>query len=230
MTTARAATLYGAKDLRLEDRELAPLAPGFVRVRFAAGGICGSDMHYFSHGRIGNFIATSPLVLGHEVAGIVEEIGEGVTGVAAGDRVAVNPSRWCGHCPRCREGRAQPLREHLLHGLGVEDPAHAGRLRHPLRRHPRPSASPSPTPCPSRPPPSPSPSPSACTPSTAATSRASTSAIIGAGPIGLLTLLAARMKGASETTMVDIAAAPLAFATRLGADRGGRPLQPTPTA
>ena len=105
MTTARAATLYGPKDLRLVDRPLDELAPGFVRVRFAAGGICGSDMHYYSHGRIGNFVATAPLVLGHEVAGVVEAVGEGVTTVAPGARVAVNPSRWCGHCDRCREGR-----------------------------------------------------------------------------------------------------------------------------
>ncbi|HET9070010.1 MAG TPA: alcohol dehydrogenase catalytic domain-containing protein, partial [Amaricoccus sp.] len=105
MTHALAATLHGPKDLRLDERNLDPVAPGFVRIRFAAGGICGSDMHYFSHGRIGNFIATAPLVLGHEVAGTVEAVGEGVSGPAPGDRVAVNPSRWCGHCPRCREGR-----------------------------------------------------------------------------------------------------------------------------
>ena len=105
MTTTTAATLYGPKDLRLVEAELPPVAPGFVRVRFAAGGICGSDMHYFSHGRIGNFVATAPLILGHEVAGTVAEIGDGVTGVATGQRVAVNPSRWCGTCARCREGR-----------------------------------------------------------------------------------------------------------------------------
>ena len=138
MTTALAATLYGAKDLRLEDRELAPLAPGFVRVRFAAGGICGSDMHYFSHGRIGNFIATSPLVLGHEVAGTVEEVGEGVTGVAPGAPRRGQPLALVRPLPALPRRPAQPLREHLLHGLGLEDPAHAGRLRHPLRRHPRP--------------------------------------------------------------------------------------------
>ena len=67
--TALAATLFGAEDLRMVERPLGTLAPGFVRVRFGAGGICGSDMHYFRHARTGDFVVTSPLVLGHEVAG-----------------------------------------------------------------------------------------------------------------------------------------------------------------
>ena len=104
-----------------------------VRIRFGAGGICGSDMHYFRHARTGDFVVTSPLVLGHEVAGEIVELGSGVTGLSVGDHVAVNPSRWCGQCTRCREGR-ENLREHLLHGVGVQDAAHAGRLRQPVRR------------------------------------------------------------------------------------------------
>ena len=91
--TALSATLFAAEDLRLIEAPLQQLAPGMVRVRFGAGGICGSDLHYFRHGRTGDFIVETPLVLGHEVAGEIVEI------------VAVNPSRWCGHCARCREGR-----------------------------------------------------------------------------------------------------------------------------
>ena len=218
MTTARAATLYGAKDLRLEDRELAPLAPGFVRVRFAAGGICGSDMHYFSHGRIGNFIATSPLVLGHEVAGTIEETGQGVTGVAVGDRVAVNPSRWCGHCPRCLEGRRNLCENIYFMGSASKTPhMQGGFATHfdaiPAQCIPIPDAMPFEAAALSEP-------LAVCL---HAVNRGNVAgrhvAIIGAGPIGLLTLLAARMKGASETTMVDLAEAPLDFATRLSADR-----------
>jgi L-idonate 5-dehydrogenase len=218
MTTARAATLYGAKDLRLEDRELGPLAPGFVRVRFAAGGICGSDMHYFSHGRIGNFIATSPLVLGHEVAGVIEETGEGVTGVAPGQRVAVNPSRWCGHCPRCLEGRRNLCENIYFMGSASKTPHMQGGFATlfdatpaqciPIPEHVSFEAAALSEPL------------AVCL---HAANRGNVAgkhvAVIGAGPIGLLTLLAAKMKGAAETTMVDIAAAPLAFATRLGADR-----------
>lgn len=216
-TVARAATLHGPKDLRLEDRPLGDLAPGFVRVRFAAGGICGSDMHYYSHGRIGNFIATAPLVLGHEVAGVVESVGEGVTTVAPGARVAVNPSRWCGACDRCREGRRNLCENiyfmgsasktpHMQGGFAtwfdalaaqcvpVPDgvPLEAAALAEPLAvcLH-------------------------AVDRGRVAGKRVT---IIGAGPIGLLSMLAARLRGATETTMVDIATAPLAFAARLGAD------------
>jgi L-idonate 5-dehydrogenase len=218
MTTARAATLYGAKDLRLEDRELAALAPGFVRVRFAAGGICGSDMHYFSHGRIGNFIATSPLVLGHEVAGTVEEVGEAVTGTAPGDRVAVNPSRWCGTCPRCREGRRNLCENIYFMGSASKTPHMQGGFATLFDAVP--------AQCIRIPDHVPFEAAALSEPLAVclhAVNRGNVEgksvAVIGAGPIGLLTLLAATMKGATETTMVDIAAAPLAFASRLGANR-----------
>jgi L-idonate 5-dehydrogenase len=89
-----AATLYGPEDLRVSERALPPLGRGMVRVRFRAGGICGSDLHYFRHARTGDFIVTEPLILGHEIAGEVAETNGETAGVAAGDRVAVNPSRF----------------------------------------------------------------------------------------------------------------------------------------
>src|SRR3569623_1664496 len=94
-STALAATLFGPEDLRMVERPLDKLANGMVRIRFGAGGICGSDMHYFRHARTGDFVVKSPLVLGHEISGEVVEIA----GAAA------NPTRWCGHCVACREGR-----------------------------------------------------------------------------------------------------------------------------
>ena len=102
---ALAATLFGPEDLRMVERPLDPLASGMVRIRFGAGGICGSDMHYYRHARTGDFVVTSPLVLGHEIAGEVVEIAGSAPGLKVGDRVAVNPSRWCGHCKPCRENR-----------------------------------------------------------------------------------------------------------------------------
>ena len=218
MTTALAATLYGPEDLRLVDRELGDLAPGFVRVRFAAGGICGSDMHYFRHGRIGNFIATAPLVLGHEVAGVVEAVGEGVTSVAPGARVAVNPSRWCGQCARCREGRQNLCENIYFMGSASKTPHMQGGFATlfdatPEQCVPVPDAVPLESAALAEP-------LAVCLHAVARGEVAGRSVVvIGAGPIGLLTMLAARLKGASETTMVDIAAAPLAFASRLGADR-----------
>src|SRR3954454_5889932 len=111
--TALAATLFGAEDLRMVERPLGTLEPGMVRIRFGAGGICGSDMHYFRHARTGDFVVTSPLVLGHEVAGEVVETAGAASGVKVGDRVAVNTSRWCVHCAPCREGRLN-LRENIF--------------------------------------------------------------------------------------------------------------------
>jgi L-idonate 5-dehydrogenase len=218
MTTTLAATLYGPEDLRLVNRPLEDLAPGFVRVRFAAGGICGSDMHYFRHGRIGNFVATAPLVLGHEVAGVVEAVGEGVTGVAPGARVAVNPSRWCGHCDRCREGRQNLCENIFFMGSASKTPHMQGGFATffdaiPSQCVPVPDSVPLSSAALAEP-------LAVCLHAVARGRVEGRSvAIIGAGPIGLLTLLAAKLKGATETTMVDIAAAPLAFATRLGADR-----------
>lgn len=101
-----AAVVHAKRDLRFECVAEQPLAQGWVRLRFGCGGICGSDLHYFLHGRTGSFAVVEPLVLGHEFAGQVIEIAGAAEGLAVGDRVAVNPSRSCGTCARCREGRS----------------------------------------------------------------------------------------------------------------------------
>ena len=216
---ALAATLFGPEDLRVVEKDLGALAPGMVRVRFGAGGICGSDMHYFRHARTGDFVVTSPLILGHEVSGEVVELGEGVGGLAVGERVAVNPSRWCGHCRRCREGRQNLCENIYFMGSASKTPHMQGGFASLFDAVP-----------------------AQCvkvprTLSFAAAALAEPLAVclhaakragsldgrsvvvFGAGPIGLLTMLAARLAGAASTTVVDIAAAPLAFATKLGADR-----------
>jgi L-idonate 5-dehydrogenase len=91
-----ACVIHGARELKIENRTEPPhpLA-GEVLVRFGAGGICGSDLHYYHEGGILDFKVREPLVLGHEVAGEVVEIGPGVTKVSTGHRVAVNPLRAC---------------------------------------------------------------------------------------------------------------------------------------
>ena len=68
-------------------------------------GICGSDIHYYETGRIGNYVVEPPFVLGHEAAGEVVALGEGVTNLSVGDRVALEPGKTCGHCRYCREGK-----------------------------------------------------------------------------------------------------------------------------
>ncbi|HEY9066493.1 MAG TPA: alcohol dehydrogenase catalytic domain-containing protein, partial [Burkholderiaceae bacterium] len=84
--------IHGAKDLRLEDDAPAELGAHDVELRLGAGGICGSDLRYFHHGRVGAFVMREPLIPGHEASGIVARTGSGVTRVKVGDKVAINPS------------------------------------------------------------------------------------------------------------------------------------------
>ena len=215
---ALAATLFGAEDLRLVEAPTGPLTPGMVRVRFGAGGICGSDMHYYRHGRTGDFVVKSPLVLGHEIAGEIVDIAADGWDLKIGDRVAVNPSRWCRHCARCQEGRPNLCENIYFMGSASKTPHMQGGFATYFDAIPAQCVKVSDS-----------------TPMAAAAlaeplavclhaiSRASQvegrkAIVFGAGPIGLLTLLAARLAGASEVAMIDVAAAPLAFAQRLGAD------------
>ncbi|MEK8126608.1 NAD(P)-dependent alcohol dehydrogenase [Paenibacillus filicis] len=74
-------------------------------IRVHCIGICGSDVHYYEHGRIGRYVVEKPIVLGHELAGTVVSVGGGVTNVQVGDRVAVEPGVTCGRCEYCKSGR-----------------------------------------------------------------------------------------------------------------------------
>jgi L-idonate 5-dehydrogenase len=217
MNAALSATLFGVEDLRLVERELPPLAPGMVRVAFGAGGICGSDMHYFRHARTGDFVVTEPLVLGHEIAGTIAELGAGVSGRSVGERVAVNPSRWCGHCVRCLEGRKNLCENIYFMGSASKTPHMQGGFASHFDAIP--------AQCVVVPADTPFAAAALAEPLAVclhAVARAGDlsgkrGVVFGAGPIGLLTLVAARLAGMREIAVVDIAAAPLAFATRLGA-------------
>lgn len=100
-----ACRIYAARDLRLEILEPPEPGPHDVQMRLGAGGICGSDLHGFQHGRVGTFVLREPFVPGHEVSGVVEHTGSAVTRVRPGDKVAVNPSHVCGRCDYCLGGR-----------------------------------------------------------------------------------------------------------------------------
>lgn len=105
-TTMRAAVLYGVQDLRVEDVPRPQLtAPHQALVRVRAVGICGSDIHYWQHGRIGDFVVREPLILGHEAAGEIVAVGAAVTHLKPGQRVAIEPGYPDGVCRFCREGR-----------------------------------------------------------------------------------------------------------------------------
>jgi D-xylulose reductase len=92
MTKVRALVLERQHELSLRDIDL-PLevGPGMVRIAIHTVGVCGSDVHYYTHGKIGPFVVNAPMVLGHEAAGTVVEVGEGVTHFTVGDRVCMEP-------------------------------------------------------------------------------------------------------------------------------------------
>lgn len=104
--TMRAAVLHGVNDLRVQDVPRAVITdPNQALVRVRSVGICGSDIHYFRHGRIGNYVVESPMILGHEAAGEIVEVGAGVTYLQPGQRVAIEPGVPDRTCRFCREGR-----------------------------------------------------------------------------------------------------------------------------
>lgn len=95
MTQNVAAVLHGAGDLRIEEVPVPVPGPGEVLVEIRSVGICGSDVHYYEHGRIGDYVVAAPMVLGHEASGVI---------AGTGQRVAIEPGVPCGHCEQCRTG------------------------------------------------------------------------------------------------------------------------------
>src|SRR5438445_6126309 len=106
----KAVVIHAARDLRVEEREPEAADVGQVEIAVEAGGICGSDLHYFNHGGFGTVRVREPMILGHEVAGTIKALGAAVSGLAIGDRVAVSPSRPCNACDYCLKGQQNQCR------------------------------------------------------------------------------------------------------------------------
>jgi L-idonate 5-dehydrogenase len=124
--------IHAPKDLRIEPVGVVPPRPGEVRVAIQAGGICGSDLHYYNHGGTAAIRIREPMALGHEIAGTIAEVGAGVDGLAPGTRVAVNPSHPCGRCLYCLRGmRNECLDMHFM-GSAMRLPHAQGGFRQSL--------------------------------------------------------------------------------------------------
>ena len=214
----KAAIIHGARDLRIGTAELPPLGPTDVQVRIRAGGICGSDLHYYQHGGFGTIRVREPIIPGHEIAGEVSATGAEVTRVRPGDRVAVDPSRPCGTCRYCREGAPRHCLEMRFLGSAMRFPHVQGGFRESLVCTEA-QAVPVPPDLPLE--------HAAFAEPLAVCLHAASQAgplqgrrvlVTGAGPIGALCILVARHAGAREVVVTDLADAPLAIARRIGAD------------
>lgn len=214
----RSVVIHAAKDLRVEEQTAAKPGRGEVLVRVERGGICGSDLHYFNHGGFGAVRLREPMILGHEVAGRIAALGEGVTGLALGDLVAVSPSRPCGHCRYCQEGKQNHCFNMRFYGSAMPFPHIQGAFREELVADA-----------------------SQCVVANGLSAGEAAMAeplsvclhgvrqagemlgkkvlITGSGPIGVLCVLVARRAGAAEIVVTDITDQTLQHARRAGADR-----------
>lgn len=215
----KAVVIHAAKDLRIEERDVEPLGPGQVEIAIEAGGICGSDLHYYNHGGFGTVRVREPMILGHEVAGRVEALGAGVSHLAVGDRVAVSPSRPCNACEYCLRGEQNHCLDMRFYGSAMPMPHIQGAFRQRLVAeqwqchkvaegvsiHEAAMAE-----------------PFAVT--LHAVARAGSLLgkrvlVSGCGPIGALAIIAARANGAQEIVATDVMDAVLEKALAIGADR-----------
>ena len=125
----RVCRLYDKHDIRIETDAVGAPGKGEVLVAIGAGGICGSDLHYYHEGGFGPIRVKEPIILGHEIAGTIEAVGTGVADVKAGDRVALNPSRPCGHCKYCVESLFNHCLEMRFYGSALRFPHEQGAFR-----------------------------------------------------------------------------------------------------
>ncbi|HXB74874.1 MAG TPA: alcohol dehydrogenase catalytic domain-containing protein [Candidatus Acidoferrales bacterium] len=215
------AELIATREFRLTEQAIEDPGPGEVQVRSNAVGICGSDIHSYSEGAVGDTPCEFPMVLGHEPAGTVVKTGPGVTGWAPGDRAALEPALYCYHCEFCRTGHhnvcenirflSNPgtpgfFREFVnlpaanLFAIPKDLSLEVATLVEPLAvaMHSM---------------------------KFAAVQPGETVAVFGAGPIGLLTLACLKIAGAGRIWAVEPVAHRRAMAKHLGADEALDPNQ-----
>lgn len=215
----KAVVIHSARDLRVEERAEEHAGPGQVEIAIEAGGICGSDLHYYQDGGFGAIRVREPMILGHEIAGGITALGHGVEGLAVGDRVAVSPSRPCNACEYCLKGQQNQCLNMRFYGSAMVMPHIQGAFRQVLvaeawqchriaddisvnlAAFAEPFAV-----------------------TLHAVSRAGSLLgkrvlISGCGPIGALAIIAARAHGAEEIIVTDVLDGALEKGLEVGADR-----------
>ena len=213
----KAIVIHAAEDLRIEERPFGAPTVGEVAIEMQAGGICGSDLHYYQHGGFGPVRLREPMVLGHEVAGIIRELGAGVTGLEVGQLVAISPSRPCNGCEYCLLGQQNHCLNMRFYGSAMPFPHIQGAFQQQLIADA-----------------------AQCVPAHGLTAGEAAMAeplavslhavkqagdllgktvlITGCGPIGILTILAARRAGAGTVIATDLSNFTLHKAAEAGAD------------
>ena len=101
----KVALMTGLEKIEIVQRDIPQPKEDEVLVKLEYVGVCGSDLHYYENGRIGDFIVNFPFILGHECGGVVAEVGSRVKHLKPGDKVALEPGKTCGHCEFCKTGR-----------------------------------------------------------------------------------------------------------------------------
>ena len=209
--------IHAARDLRIEDHAVPQPGPGQVLLQMQAGGICGSDLHYFNHGGFGPIQLKEPMVLGHEVSGKITALGQGVAGLVVGQLVAVSPSRPCQNCEYCLRGQQNHCLNMRFYGSAMPFPHIQGAFQQVLVADA-----------------------SQCVPADGLTAGQAAMAeplavclhavrqagdlvgktvlVTGCGPIGCLSILAARRAGAAQIIATDLSDYTLAMARACGAD------------
>lgn len=209
----KAVFMHGTNEMVWKDIPMPIAEENEVLVKVDSVGICGSDVHYYQHGRIGDFVVEGDFILGHECAGEVVEIGSSVKNLVVGDRVALEPGKTCGKCEFCKDGQynlcpdveffATPpyqgvLANYVTHpeDMCFKLPDNVsyveGALVEPLAVGLHAT-------------------------NIGGVKLGDTVVIFGTGCIGLVTLLASKARGASKVIVVDVLANRLKTATRLGA-------------
>jgi L-idonate 5-dehydrogenase len=210
--------IHAARDLRVEPREVPAPGAGEVLVEMQAGGICGSDLHYYNHGGFGPIQLREPMVLGHEVSGKVAALGTDVEGLEIDQLVAVSPSRPCQSCTYCLRGQQNHCLNMRFYGSAMPFPHIQGAFQQQLVADA-----------------------SQCVPADGLTAGQAAMAeplavclhairqagdllgktvlITGCGPIGCLSILAARRAGAAQIIATDLSDYTLGKARECGADQ-----------